>query len=42
VERDATPQLANYVRTISDFEGMAAHKATAVLRLDRFNPPTHS
>jgi sulfopropanediol 3-dehydrogenase len=42
VERDATPRLANYVRTISDFEGMAAHKATAVLRLDRFNSPTHS
>ncbi|MGY2745244.1 histidinol dehydrogenase [Arthrobacter sp. UYCu723] len=42
VERDATPRLANYVTTISDAEGMAAHKATAVLRLDRFNRPTHS
>ena len=42
VEREATPRLANYVRTISDSEGMAAHKATAVLRLDRFNRPTHS
>lgn len=37
VERAATPRLANYVSTISGFEGMAAHKATATLRLDRFN-----
>jgi sulfopropanediol 3-dehydrogenase len=37
VEQSATPRLANYVATISDFEGMEAHKATAVLRLDRFN-----
>ncbi|MDD1476657.1 MULTISPECIES: histidinol dehydrogenase [unclassified Arthrobacter] len=36
VEKDATPRLANYVTTISDAEGMAAHKATATLRLDRF------
>ena len=37
VEKDATPRLANYVATISGFEGMEAHKATAILRLDRFN-----
>lgn len=37
VEKSATPRLANYVTTISDTEGMAAHKATATLRLDRFN-----
>ncbi|AOT02262.1 histidinol dehydrogenase [Arthrobacter sp. U41] len=37
VEKSATPRLANYVTTISDTEGMAAHKATASLRLDRFN-----
>ncbi|MDQ0755336.1 histidinol dehydrogenase [Arthrobacter sp. B3I4] len=37
VEKNATPRLANYVTTISDTEGMAAHKATAVLRLERFN-----
>lgn len=37
IEKDATPRLANYVATISAFEGMEAHKATATLRLDRFN-----
>jgi sulfopropanediol 3-dehydrogenase len=37
VEREATPQLAHYVSEISAFEGMAAHKATATLRLNRFN-----
>lgn len=37
VARAATPRLANYVSTISGFEGMEAHKATATLRLDRFN-----
>lgn len=37
VEQHATPRLANYVATISDFEGMQAHKATAALRLERFN-----
>jgi sulfopropanediol 3-dehydrogenase len=37
VEKSATPRLANYVATISEFEGMQAHKATATLRLDRFN-----
>ncbi|WP_354248399.1 histidinol dehydrogenase [Arthrobacter sp. UYEF20] len=37
VEKEATPRLANYVATISEFEGMEAHRATATLRLDRFN-----
>ena len=35
VEKAATPMLANHVATISAFEGMEAHKATATLRLDR-------
>ncbi|MFC7743114.1 histidinol dehydrogenase [Nocardiopsis composta] len=33
VSREATPALAEAVETISDYEGMAAHKATATLRL---------
>ncbi|MCF3140848.1 histidinol dehydrogenase [Paenarthrobacter sp. AR 02] len=37
VEKEATPRLANYVASISAFEGMEAHRATATLRLDRFN-----
>ncbi|WP_159613969.1 histidinol dehydrogenase [Glutamicibacter sp. JC586] len=37
VEKEATPRLANYVASISEFEGMEAHRATATLRLDRFN-----
>jgi sulfopropanediol 3-dehydrogenase len=37
VEKVATPRLANYVAAISAFEGMEAHRATATLRLDRFN-----
>ncbi|MET3174350.1 UNVERIFIED_ORG: sulfopropanediol 3-dehydrogenase [Arthrobacter sp. UYCu721] len=37
VEKEATPRLANYVATISEFEGMEAHRATATLRLERFN-----
>lgn len=40
VTRQATPLLANYVATISDYEGMAAHKATATLRIDRFAQTT--
>jgi sulfopropanediol 3-dehydrogenase len=36
VTKEATPRLANYVAAISDYEGMAAHRATATLRLDRF------
>ncbi|GAT74517.1 histidinol dehydrogenase [Microbacterium hydrocarbonoxydans] len=35
VSREATPQLANAVQVISDSEGMAAHSATATLRLNR-------
>ncbi|GHD00060.1 histidinol dehydrogenase [Zhihengliuella salsuginis] len=33
VEKEATPRLAKYVETISDYEGMEAHRATASLRL---------
>ncbi len=36
VEREATPLLAEAVRVISDSEGMAAHSATATMRLERF------
>jgi sulfopropanediol 3-dehydrogenase len=32
VSAEATPDLAAHVEAISDFEGMAAHKATATLR----------
>ncbi|GAA2359786.1 histidinol dehydrogenase [Saccharopolyspora halophila] len=35
VSRDATPLLAEAVETISDYEGMAAHEATATMRLQR-------
>ena len=35
VSREATPLLAEAVETISDYEGMAAHQATATLRLER-------
>ncbi|MEB3367242.1 histidinol dehydrogenase [Saccharopolyspora mangrovi] len=35
VSPEATPLLAEAVETISDYEGMAAHKATATLRLER-------
>ncbi|OAN33444.1 histidinol dehydrogenase [Microbacterium sp. H83] len=35
ITRDATPELANAVQVISDSEGMAAHSATATLRLER-------
>ncbi len=35
VAESATPRLARPVQTISDSEGMAAHSATATLRLDR-------
>lgn len=37
VSKGATPHVANYVEIISAFEGMEAHKATATLRLDRYN-----
>jgi sulfopropanediol 3-dehydrogenase len=33
VDREATPLLADAVETISDYEGMVAHKATATRRL---------
>ncbi|WP_282847434.1 histidinol dehydrogenase [Microbacterium oxydans] len=33
IAREATPELANAVQVISDSEGMAAHSATATLRL---------
>lgn len=36
IERGATPELADAVDTISASEGMAAHRATATLRLERF------
>lgn len=36
VSREVTPELANAVQVISDSEGMAAHSATATMRLDRF------
>jgi sulfopropanediol 3-dehydrogenase len=35
VSKEATPLLAEAVETISDYEGMAAHQATATLRLER-------
>ncbi len=37
VSKEATPAVAPYVETIAGFEGMAAHEATATLRLRRFN-----
>ena len=36
IDRDATPLLADAVVTISASEGMAAHEATAQMRLDRY------
>lgn len=36
VSRAATPDLANAVDVISASEGMAAHRATATMRLDRY------
>jgi sulfopropanediol 3-dehydrogenase len=33
----ATPELAEAVAVISEYEGLAAHRATATLRLDRFD-----
>lgn len=35
VDKEATPLLAKAVEVISESEGMAAHKATATLRLER-------
>ncbi len=36
VTKDATPGLANAVDVISSYEGMAAHRATATIRLDQY------
>ncbi|MDQ0615443.1 sulfopropanediol 3-dehydrogenase [Microbacterium sp. W4I4] len=36
IEKEATPLLADAVVTISASEGMAAHEATAQMRLDRY------
>jgi len=36
VTQQATPELAHAVDVISAFEGMAAHRATATIRLDRY------
>lgn len=36
IDREATPMLADAVVTISASEGMAAHEATAQMRLDRY------
>ncbi|RKN67243.1 MULTISPECIES: histidinol dehydrogenase [unclassified Microbacterium] len=36
ISREATPELANAVQVISDSEGMAAHSATATMRLATF------
>lgn len=38
VSREATPRLAEAVAVISASEGMAAHRATATLRLERYAP----
>ena len=38
ISRDATPLLADPVATISEYEGMAAHGATATLRTARLAP----
>jgi len=37
LSKSATPEVANAVDVISEYEGMAAHRATATLRLDRFH-----
>ena len=42
VSRDATPDLAVAVATISESEGMAAHRATATMRLQRMMDSTES
>ncbi|MDN3310328.1 histidinol dehydrogenase [Microbacterium oryzae] len=36
IARGTTPELADAVQTISDSEGMAAHSATATMRLERY------
>lgn len=42
VNRDATPDLAVAVEVISDSEGMAAHRATATMRLQRMMDSSES
>ena len=42
ITRAATPLLADAVATISEYEGMAAHGATATLRTARFDEPEGS
>lgn len=42
ISREATPQLAHAVQVISDSEGMAAHSATATMRLARFAEPAEA
>lgn len=39
ISRSATPELANAVQVISDSEGMAAHSATATMRLATYAEP---
>lgn len=39
ISREATPALANAVQVISDSEGMAAHSATATMRLATYTDP---
>ena len=34
-EKSATEAIAKYVDVITEYEGMAAHRATATMRLDR-------
>src|SRR6218665_3523815 len=36
ISREATPELAKAVQVISDSEGMAAHSATATMRLSAY------
>ncbi len=42
ISREATPHLAHAVQVISDSEGMAAHSATATMRLARYSEPARS
>lgn len=42
ISREATPSLAHAVQVISDSEGMAAHSATATMRLATYREPAHT
>ncbi len=42
ISREATPSLAHAVQVISDSEGMAAHSATATMRLATYREPVHT